>query len=335
MESCYKRNSTMYKIAGTKTFRLGSASILDRWGTNMQNIEKGARGMYVADEGRLLCQVDQSGAEALVVSYLCRDGNYRALFANNVKPHVFVALHNFADIWKKHYDNSHINTALSTPIAQLKSLPFWKELDTLIKSSDNWKSSERYYYIAKMIVHASSYGMQGGTFQMNVLEKSRGEIVLTRAQCDALLAGFHRLFPEIHEWHRTVERAIREIKCLRNLQGYPRIFTQAMDESSMKEAYAFVPQSTVGCITHIAVTQLQEYIEAHSRDWDILNNCHDSYLAQAPVSEVAELRTKMLEFMQQELTSPRGEKFRMRAEAQVGSNWAPYKEHKNEGGLKE
>src|ERR1017187_6230228 len=95
------RNSTTYKIAGTTTFRLSSSKILGKCGANLQNVEKSMRQMYIPDKGKIFVQVDQSGAEALIVSYLCEKGNFRELFLNNVKPHVFVALHVFAAIWQQ------------------------------------------------------------------------------------------------------------------------------------------------------------------------------------------------------------------------------------------
>ena len=64
------RNTTIYKLGGTETFRASSSKWFGR-GTNLQNIEKSMRQLYWADDGKVLVQVDQSGAEALIVSYLC------------------------------------------------------------------------------------------------------------------------------------------------------------------------------------------------------------------------------------------------------------------------
>lgn len=328
------RNSCIYKLAGTETFRAASSSIFG-YGCNLQNIEKSMRGLYWADEGKTFVQVDQSGAEALIVAYLCEPGRFRELFLNDVKPHVFVAMNVFLEKWRILCKDLDVTSFAVTPIPELKKKEGWKILDTIIKESDNWKPSERYYYIAKMICHASNYGMKGAAFQMNVLEKSRGQIVLTKGQADDYLMRYHSLFPEITGWHSWVIQQLKHTGILYNLFGFPRQLTGRFDELDAKEWFAFCPQSTVGCITHIACTKLQQYIEQSGRDWDLLGNCHDSYLAQCPIGEERELAKVMLDFMCQELTSPRGEKFRMRAEAQSGRNWAPYKKDKNEQGLQE
>ena len=147
------RDSTSWIISGTKTYRLGSRKILQEFGGNLQNIEKSAREIYIPDDGKMFIQTDQSGAEALIVAYLCRAGAFRQLFIHGVKPHVYVALHVFRDVWKKKNPTLDIDTMCTTPIQALKSIEGWRELDLLIKSSDGWPASERYYYLAKQTCH--------------------------------------------------------------------------------------------------------------------------------------------------------------------------------------
>jgi DNA polymerase I-like protein with 3'-5' exonuclease and polymerase domains len=339
MSETFGRNSCLYKIAGTTTFRLASKKLPNGRGTNLQNVEKSSRIYYVPDPGKVFVQVDQSGAEALVVAYLCKHGNFRDLFLNGIKSHVYVALHVFADQWQKRLNKSSLDVKfdiepfLAATPQTLTSVAGWKDLDKLIKSSDDWPSNERYYYIAKMICHASNYGMRPPAFQLNVLEKSEGRIVLTKEQSTHYLLTYHGLFCEIKEWHQEVFDAVSKTRTLFNLFGFPRAFTSALDETNMKDAIAFVPQSTVGTITNIAYTQLQNYIEDTNRDWDLLANTHDSYLCQCPPAEAEECAKMMKYFIEQDLTSPRGEKFKMKSEAKKGLNWAPFHPEKNPLGL--
>jgi DNA polymerase I-like protein with 3'-5' exonuclease and polymerase domains len=186
-----------------------------------------------------------------------------------------------------------------------------------------------------MICHASNYGMKAGAFQLNVLEKSRGKIALSRQEAEAYLDTYHRLFPEIHEWHDEVTETLSKSKTLYNLFGFPREFTGAIDDNKIKSAYAFVPQSTVGTITNIAFTKLQNYIEDNNLPWDLLANTHDSYMGQCPLGQEQEFARKQKEFIEIELMNFRGEKFRMKSETQCGFNWAPYKKLKNPTGLVE
>jgi DNA polymerase I-like protein with 3'-5' exonuclease and polymerase domains len=340
------RNSCTYKISGTKTFRLSSSKILGKWGGNLQNIEKSMREIYIPDEGKIFVQVDQSGAEALVVAYLATAGKFRDLFLHNVKPHVYVALKLFKDKWKKKLhehklitssDNFDINSIIETPIKELKSIPLWKNLESIIKDSDNWSLRERYYYLAKQTCHSGNYGITPPTFRMNVLEKSGGKIVLEKEEAERFILTYQSEFPEIFEWHNVVRRQVEQHKMLFNLHGHPYTITQPeIMESAWKELYAWIPQSTVGEITNIAYAKLQDYIEETGKQWDLLANTHDSYMLQCPIGEQQEAGLKMQEFMNQTFRSPAdGSEFKMKSEAQAGFNWAPAKKDKNLTGLRE
>lgn len=318
------RVTCLYKLTGTETFRLASSKLFG-YGTNMQNWSKELRKLIIPDDGKILVQVDQSGAEALVVAYLCNYGNFRELFLTGVKSHVFVALRVFQETWRDRlYSKRHevdLDSAFNVSPKEVTKVKGWKTIDTLIKDSDKWQPSERYYYIAKMICHAANYGMKAPAFQLNVLQKSEGKIALSKGEAENYLETYHSLFPEIREWHSETESLLKSTRVLHNLFGYPREFTSAWTDTILKEALAFVPQSTVGTITNIAFVKMQEYIESNKHDWDLLNNCHDSYLCQVPIGEEKEASEVMLNFMQQDLMSPRGEPFKMKAEAKFGKNW--------------
>ena len=315
------RNTTGYKLAGTETFRISSAKLLGKWGGNLQNVEKYLRKIYIPDDGKVFVQVDQSGAEALVVAYLTREGRFRQLFKVGIKSHVYVALCLFSDVWQAKLPHLKIDEYIACPIATLTTLPGWKELDKLIKSSDSWPSAERYYYMAKQVCHSANYSIGANEFALNVLKNSEGQIALSSLQAGTFLAKYNSLFPEIKQWHLDIQLALKMTRTLRNLQGFPRKFYGPLNDKTYKEAYAFIPQSTVGTITNIAVTRLQNYIEAEGLAWDLLTSTHDSYLVQCPESDASEASRIMREFINQRLVNARGEEFFMRSEASIGKNW--------------
>jgi len=351
------KNSTTYKLAGTKTFRRSSTKILGYWGSNLQNIEKHMREIYRPDGFtealkekclewlktgetgfftelellilRVFIQSDQSGAEALIVAYECDAADYRQLFINGVKPHVYVALKLFKDIWTNKLKESggliedfNVNTLCDTPIQELKLNPFWKDIDALIKSSDNWSAKERYYYLAKQTCHSANYGIEAQSFRMNILEKSEGIIYLPMKTAGEFLLVYRSLFPEIPERCRRIENQVLQTRLLFNLFGHPYEITDQRVEEKMKEYYAWSAQSTVGEITRIAATSLQQHIELENKQWDILADTHDSYLVQCPLLDVNECKRKMKEYMNISLVSPvDGTNFNMKSEQNVGFNW--------------
>lgn len=320
IDTRYSRDTSSWKLAGTETFRASASKVFGIYGGNRQNVEKSLRRIYVPDRGKILCQCDQSGAEALIVAYLCQHGNYRDLFLNRIKSHVFVALH----VFKKQFEDKlgfSLDTHCAAPVKDLRASHRWEDVDKKIKESDKWIASERYYFLAKKICHASNYGMKANTFSVAILKDSEGQVRITPHEANEYLETYHRLFPEIRGWHKEVETTLRIHKKLYNLFRYPRYFYTPVDTNNLKEALAFIPQSTVGCITHIALTKLQLYIESNNLDWDILNNCHDSYLVQCPKGEEVECCKQMKFFMEQHLTNFRKEEFQMKSETSVGFNW--------------
>lgn len=321
------RATTAYNLAGTTTFRLSSRRLLGKWGTNLQNIPKKLRHLFIPDPGKVFVQVDQSGAEALIVAYLCCNGNFRQLFLSGIKSHVYVALHLFADVWRAE-TSLDIDTMLKTPIEKLKDDPNWPTVDKLIKESDNWSSARRFYFIAKMVCHASNYGMKAPTFRVNVLQKSEGTINLTNAEALQFLTTYHTLFQEISLWHSNIIEILKRKRVLKNLFGYPRLFTGILEPATYKEAYAFIPQSTVGCITNIAFTELQHRVETDLKDFhvDILQNNHDSILLQCPPRYAKTVAQEVQFHLNRKLTSPTGESFQMKSEAMVGDNWGDMKD---------
>ena len=342
------RDSCLWYVAGPKTFRLASRQIMPKkqehngkfkkvgFGGNLQNIEKGMREIYIPDEGKIFVQTDQGGAEALIMSYDCEPGDYRQLFIHNVKPHVFVALHLFKDIWpKKMREHSMLgdikldmDAVLSTRISELKSIPYWRDLDLLIKDSDNWDVSQRYYYFAKQTCHSANYNIQKDTFRMNILDKSGGKIVIPPDEAERFLLVYRALFPEIPERNRRVRRQAEQTKMLFNMYGHPYHISQYWpSESNYKEYYSWCPQSTVGMITNIAFANMQSFIEDNNLDWDILINGHDSIVSQCPVAEVLDCAKKQKEFIEQSFESTLDHvPFKMKSDSMAGFNWAPKKE---------
>lgn len=380
------RNSCVYKVAGPKTFRLASTAILPTkvlvdgkrkrkgWGSNLQNIEKNLRVIYKPDGWtpalsekclyymetkditiftekeleylRIFIQTDQSGAEALITAYCCEPGQYRELFINGIKPHSFLGMHLFKDVWPKKLREHNLITGDSdfsiqemcnTPICNLKTHKHWRMLDKLIKDSDNWSLKERYYYLAKQTEHSSNYDIHAPTFRMNILEKSGGKVVISQDEAVKFLETKHSLFPEIRGYHRWVQRLAESNRMLYNLHGHPYTITHyELLDTHWKELYSWIPQSTVGEITNIAYTQFYRFIQEQKKSWDLLANTHDSYLIQCPLRDELDCAAKAKEFIEQRFISPiDNSPFQMRSETKSGFNWSDYKKDKNPLGLRE
>lgn len=377
------RFSCQYKLAHPITFRRSSAKILpDKnkknvgWGSNSQNWEESLREIFTPDgftesikekcifwlttgdlsifteeelmSLRVFAQTDQSGAEAVIVAYDTEPGDYRQLFIHGVKPHVYVALKLFREVWFKKAQQHNlaigkndIDVLYDTPIGLLKKNPYWHDLDLLIKSSDGWDLTERYYYFAKQTVHSFSYGIEWHTFIMNVLEKSGGKIVISPDDGKRFLGEVRCFFPEVPSRCQRIDGQVRSTGILYNMFGFPFVIWpggRPPDSllTDMKKYHAWGPQSTVGEIIRVAYTKLHNYIVEHNKDWDILGDCHDSCLTQGRLFDVKERIAKQEEFICQQFVSPiDGAHFRMKCETNIGFCWRKYKKGICEHGLRE
>lgn len=315
------------KIAGTKSFRLACGQLLGFYGINIQNPPVDLLTCFCPKgPNRKLVQVDQAGAESNIVAHEAEEGLYRRIILSGIKIHAYTALHSFIN----HFRGEHSSDRywMKEP-AELKSLPEWKDLLKRIKSSDPE------YPLGKMQNHARSYRMKWPTFQLKVLTDTEGRVVLTNEEAKRLLEVWDELFPEVLNWQNKLEDQVRKTRTLRNLFGHPREFYGRMTDALIREAISWIPQSTVGCITHYAAVKLTNYIEQHEKDWDLLYNKHDSLMSDVPDEDVEEACEVKRRFMSMELTSTTGNRFTMGADVSVGLNAGKWHETENPEGMKE
>lgn len=308
---------TSYAITGTRSFRLGSRRVLNRWGMNLQNPDKHTQDIAVAPSGMSIVQADQSGAEALIVAYLAKPGRYRALFQNNIKPHTYLAMHLFAEYFGLPPDSPF----LSMEPGDFAAHPDWPALHKKIKNSG------KPYDIGKRTAHGSSYRMGPRTFRDANIKQSKGTLRLSMSECKRFLEMFKTLFHEIVEWQEEIELTVRATRKLQNLFGYERAFEREFSDGYMREAISWIPQSTVGCITHQGIRAARE------AGYRVCSNKHDSYAIMCRDEDVVEVGRFMQRSMSITLQG-RDTQFTMKSEVQAGKNWKPA-DATNPDGMKE
>jgi DNA polymerase I-like protein with 3'-5' exonuclease and polymerase domains len=309
-----------FNLAGTKSFRLSSRKFLSEYGGNGQNVPESIREYLVADPGKVILQRDQSGAEALIVAHLARPGNYFELFNVGIKPHTYLALNIFIDkfsAWAKHLPDRY---QMKSP-RELASLGEWPDINKYISGHPD---NDAEYALGKMTAHAKSYDMGAQTFQLNVLQRSGGRIRLSLNDAKKFLTTFEILFPEIIEWQNEIRETLRKARVLTNLFGYPREFHGRWTPELFREALSFIPQSTVGVLTSIAVTLLQQKIERERLAWDLLFNVHDAVVMQVPddMEHIKYAMKAMDDAFRQPLASRHSGVFYMKSEGMYGPTWA-------------
>ena len=296
---------------GTETFRCGSRQVFDTYGCNTQNISHRMRKCIIADPGNVIVYRDQSGAEAKIVAYESDCYNMKRCFELEVKPHTLVALNIFI---KKFLEVQQRDSVYFKPPDDLVKLDFWKELNhKVVKSGIP-------YFLGKKTVHACDYMMGWHTFQVSVLEESKGSIRLTPEEAKEMIASFFRLFPEVKVWQEMVRVKLEKEGVLYNLLGEPRIFTRRHNMAYIRSAVAFIAQSTVGEITNHAAIEFQKGCKPN---WVIHHNGHDALGVECPKGDAEECADFLSKCMDVWLTTTDGKRtFQMTGETHIGERWS-------------
>jgi len=276
-----------WDVTGTRSGRLSSRASLSGSGTNLQNIPKEMRKMFVADDGCVFINRDFSQAEARVVAALADDQYLLELFADPKR-------------------DVHRETA-----AAIFGIPV-----------GDVTPEQR--YTAKRVRHAVNYGMDAKRFVEVVNEDAeetgiRIDLTLARKVID----GFFLLHPN----HKTVywagiERELRASRTLNTPFGRKRTFYGRMDDKLLREAYSYPPQSAIGDLCCKALVSIWKEIQLGRPDWKVqlLLNVHDSILVQCPRERVHEVANAMKECMDIPFYV-NGHTVRVPTDCQVGVNW--------------
>ena len=177
--------------------------------------------------------------------------------------------------------------------------------------------TEKEREIAKRVVHASNYGMGPVTFAKNA--------GITIAESKRLLNAYFAEFPRIKLWHMSIERELRGSRTLTTPFGRRRTFFNRWDQSLIKEAYAFIPQSTVADLLNMGLRRLYERF--NKTDVEMLLQIHDAVLLQVPSMEVEKTAQVVKDILTIPITINHKELV-IPVDITVGQNWNDLKKYK-------
>lgn len=280
-----------FDITGTRSGRLSSRQSIYGSGTNLQNIPsrtpegEAIRRMFVADDGKILVSRDYKQAEAWLVAYIAGAEGLIELLND---------------------PSRDIHTENASRIFGIKP--------------DAVNVEQR--YLAKRVVHASNYGMEAKrlvTLINNDAETTGIRISYRDAQ--QLIEKYFLLYPEIRGvfWKEVVDE-LRYTRILNTPFGRKRTFYGRWDDKLLREAYSYIPQSTVGDLGGKAIVQCYDTIERQIPGAHVLLNVHDSILMQCDVGDLARVQEEMARAMAIPITV-KGRTFTIPTDCEVGFNW--------------
>lgn len=251
---------TNYNVAGTTTGRRSSRKHAFGFGNNAQNFPKHGiaaeiyRRVLVARPGMIFLMVDQMQAEDWPVGALAQNTSSLNELITGVDRHKKLACAIF-NLSPEHYTEKE-----------------WK------------KSIER--YIGKKTRHANNYGMAENTMSESLAKEGKS---FAPQYCKYILDIANQLDPSIKGvFHKYVEKKLNDDRMLKTPWGRERQFfgLRGVDPKGnskiYREAYSYIPQSTVGDNTGFAVYDLETESPDSKTPPSIIQESHDSIVQEIP-----------------------------------------------------
>ena len=280
---------TSYNIAGTVGARWSSSrSLIDPYGPgNLQNIPPEARVLFKASDGHVIVRGDYVQAEAVVVAFLSGDHVLMKMFRESF---------GMPPSLRKIKHDIHRYTA---------SVMYGIPMDKVTKEQRQ---------IGKILRHACNYAAGPATVakQLNIdLREAKPLLDLYYSKNHALVA-----------WHKRIQEQLRRDRTLVTPFGRKRRFLGRWGEELFRQAYNFIPQSTVAELLNRA---LADFYYCYGDKYNILLQLHDAMYVECPEDEAMEVVRLMRRTMIRPITIGQ-ETFYIDVDFQVGKTWGEMEE---------
>jgi len=296
-----------FNIAGTETGRFSSSSNAFGTGTNLQNITEELRRLFIADSGHKFAYIDLEQAESRLVGIL-----------------------SWLATGRDDYLNACEGGDLHTTVCRMvwPNLEWTGDLkhDKKIVAGASFYRQFSYRDMAKRGGHGTNYYGTPRTMA--------GHLKVEPRIMEEFQSKYFKAFSEIPEWHLFVKRELQTKGYLITPLGRRRhFFGRRDDDSTLREAIAFVPQSTIADYEDLGLYRVFEEGLNKRLPVEVMIQVHDAVLIMYPEekeTEVLEAVKKILRFT----FTLNGRTFSIPVEAKSGWNWSNYDENKNPDGLK-
>lgn len=303
------RMRTSFNIAGTNTGRLASSMSDFGSGTNLQNVDRDLRSIFIADPGMKFANLDLEQADARNLGALCWT--------------------HFRDSHGEEFAGAYLNLCesgdLHTNVSRLArpNLPWTDDPVANRKIADTkFYRNDSYRDLDKKLGHGTNYLGSPRTMAKHAH--------VQLAEVEKFQRNYFGALPCIPEYHDFVRNELTEFGCLTTLFGRRRyFFGRRKDAATLREAVAYCPQSMTA----------EEINKGMLAVWradrvQLLVQVHDSILFQFPEELEDVIVPWALETLRIPLDLPGGRRFIVPTEAKVGWNWGDQSETNPDGLIK-
>jgi DNA polymerase-1 len=129
--------------------------------------------------------------------------------------------------------------------------------------------------IGKPSNHGLNYGLGYRKFAlMHKLPESHAKFIVER---------YHAVYSGVRQWHAIIQGQLRENRTLTNLYGRKRKFLDRWGDELFKQAYDYIPQSTVGTKINLDGIIYTYYNQEWSSPFLFALQVHDSVIYEIPL----------------------------------------------------
>lgn len=250
-----------FNPAGTETFRYASSKNAFDGGTNFQNVPKG-------DED------EEHDGDSLILP------NIRKLFLPDPNKIIIDVDLAGADAqvvaWEANDD------ILKEVFRTGQKLHAFNAKDLFGGDAGPDGKREPYYTNAKKGCHLSNYGGKARTMS--------AALGITVHEAEKFQKRWFEIHPGILEWHRRVEAQLQATRTIRNKFGYRRFYFDRID-TILPEGLAWIPQSTVACVTNRQMIVIEDTLP----QLQILIQVHDSLVMQCDAWRWPHIKPRLYE----------------------------------------
>lgn len=289
---------TSLAIAGTKTGRLASAISDFAVGSNLQNIDRRIKRMFMADEGKKFANVDLEQADA-----------------RNVGAQTWNLFPELGDT------NRFLDFAESGDLHTAVCALCWRELDWTNDPKENRAIADQPAYREKSYRDLAKILGHGTNFNGQPPQMSKHSKVATSFIVD-FQNRYFGAFPEVKKRIEWVGNELVDKGYLITAFGRRRHFLKRRgDNKTLNEGCAFDPQSMTADEINHAMLRFYQFVKPRFPSAELMIQVHDSLLIQYDEADEEAIIPWIKLAFKVPLTLRTGRQFYVPCEVQVGWNW--------------
>ncbi len=269
------RLRSSFNPVGTVNGRLSSGKTIFDRGGNFQNQPPASKRYIKTDPGTIMGNIDLSQAENRIVAYIAPELKMIKCFEDGNDVHCLTA-----------------SMIFGIPPDEVKQM----HKDKIMCDLGNGESTHRDR--GKESNHGFNYDWGYKSFAIkNEIAEADGKF---------LKAKYLLAYPGVKMYHSWVRDKLGQGRILTNCLGRQRMFMNAWGDELFKQAYNYIPQSTVADVIN---ERGLSYIYNNSKQFGpirIVNQIHDSIHLMIPLDVPADEVVEMLHLIRQSLETPLG-----------------------------